>query len=169
LEQAVSKWKYYAAIGLVNLPEGAGIPSLVQMAGGTSGNRGIALEMLAQVSTQYPEARAALLDQVRNGKIPPNLWPYLGSVLGGDHYQLPDALWFAAQNGSKSIARRRHVGNQNFYQGAARRRAPRTEPADRVVDELVGQRPILGAPLATAKAAWRSSWPIHSASPPVNQ
>ncbi|HXJ55083.1 MAG TPA: hypothetical protein VNU68_00315 [Verrucomicrobiae bacterium] len=120
LEQAWGQWRYYGAIGLANLPEGAGIPSLIKMATGPGGDRGQALEMLAQVSLQYPEARAVLLDQIRGGKVAPNQWPYLGSVLGGDHYQLPDALWYAAQNGAP-IDRQKtaHIewGNQNFYQG----------------------------------------------------
>jgi len=120
LQQAGGQWKYYGALGLANLPDGAGIPSLIQMATGTGGNQGLALEMLAQVSVQYPEARTALLEQIRAGKIAPNQWPYLASVLGGDYYQLPDALWFAAQNG-EPIDRQKtaHImsGNQNFYQG----------------------------------------------------
>jgi hypothetical protein len=76
--------------------------------------------MLAQVSLQYPEARAALLEQIRAGKTTRNQWPYLAAVLGGDYYQLPDALWFSAQNG-EPIDRQKttHIisGNQNFYQG----------------------------------------------------
>jgi len=143
LEQGIARWKYYGAIGLVNLPDGAGIPSLIQMAGGTGSNRGIALEMLAQVSTQYPEARAALMDQVGSGKIPSNLWPYLGSVLGGDYYQLPDALWFAAQNGA-AIDRQKtaHIrsGNQNFYQGPLPGGVPPEQLRQQIalVDELSG-------------------------------
>jgi hypothetical protein len=118
LQQAGGQWKYYGAIGLANLPDGAGIPSLIQMATGTGGNRDLALDMLAQVSLQYPEARAALLEQIRAGKITRNQWPYLSSVLSGDYYQLPDALWFAAQNGlDRQKTAHVRYGNQNFYQG----------------------------------------------------
>lgn len=120
LEQATGQWKYYGAIGLANLPEGEGIPSLIRMATEPGGQRGIALELLAQVSLQYPEARTGLLDQVSAGKVPSRHWPYLASVLSGDYYQLPDALWFAAQSGVP-IDRQKtaHIGfgNQNFYQG----------------------------------------------------
>ncbi|MES2469187.1 MAG: hypothetical protein V4675_17905 [Verrucomicrobiota bacterium] len=120
LEQAVGQWKYYGAIGLANLPEWEGIPSLIRMATEPGGQRGIALELLAQVSLQCPEARTELMDQVSAGKVPSRHWAYLASVLSGDYYQLPDALWFAAQNGVP-IDRQKtaHIafGNQNFYKG----------------------------------------------------
>jgi hypothetical protein len=120
LEEATRQWKYYGVIGLANLPEGEGIPSLIRMATEPSSLSGLAVELLAQVSLQYPEARTVLLDQVSAGKIIPNQWPYLASVLSGDYYQLPDALWFASQNGAP-IDRQKttHIGfgNQNFYKG----------------------------------------------------
>lgn len=74
LENALSQWKYYSAITLMNLPEGAGIPALVQMAQGSpevpKSAQLVALQMLAQVAQQYPDARAALLEQARQNQIP---------------------------------------------------------------------------------------------------
>src|SRR5438094_4370529 len=59
LMQAAKQWNYYSAIALAQLPDGAGIPSLIEMAQGKSGGSLNALEMLTQLSAQYPEARAA--------------------------------------------------------------------------------------------------------------
>ncbi len=119
-EKASGQWNYYSAMSLASLPDGAGIPSLIRMAQGTSGARTIAFEMLAQTATQYPEARAALVDMARREGIPPTIWAYLGSVLGGDQYQFADAVWQAAQDGHRVERMKtgsiRH-GNQGFYQG----------------------------------------------------
>ncbi len=119
-EKASGQWNYYSTMALASLPDGAGIPSLIRMAQGTSGARTIAFEMLAQTATQYPEARAALVDMARREGIPPTTWAYLGSVLGGDQYQFADAVWQAAQDGHRVVRMKtgsiRH-GNQGFYQG----------------------------------------------------
>ncbi len=157
LEQAVGQWKYYGAIGLANLPEGEGIPSLIRMAVEPSGQRGLALELLAQVSLQYPEAKTVLLDQIGAGMITPRQWPYLASVLSGDYYQLPDGLWFAAQNGVP-IDRQKtaHIGlgNQNFYKGL---------PPGQISAEQINQQIALveemasAAPDAAAKAALQTA------------
>lgn len=120
-QQASGQWKYYAAIGLAQLPDGAGIPTLIQMANDSDSRRGIALEMLAQVATVYPEARAALVAQVRAGNIEPNLWPFLGAVLMGDHYQFSESTGQTLRDGQyMERVRSSHIqfGNQNLYQGA---------------------------------------------------
>jgi len=118
LERAAKQWNYYATIGLAQLPEGAGIPALIQMAQGNTGASGNALEMLAQMSPQYPEARGALLEMARANKISPNLWPYLTPLLAGDQYHYEDA----ALQGSLPTTNRRTsggayvvVGNQHFF------------------------------------------------------
>jgi len=118
LEQAAKQWNYYATIGLAQLPDGAGIPTLIQMAQGSASARGSALEMLAQVSSQYPEARAALLDMARANKIGPNLWAYLTPLLAGDQYYYQDApLQGSLPAGSGRPPPGAHVafGNQHFY------------------------------------------------------
>jgi hypothetical protein len=119
LEQATGRWNYYAAISLGQLPDGAGVPALVQMVQDANGkSKGLAaLEMLTQVATQYPDARAALLEQAKGNKIAPNMWPYLASVLAGDQLQLRDsALDPGASPGLKEM-KTFHItsGNQNFY------------------------------------------------------
>src|SRR6266487_382153 len=58
LEKSASKWNYYSALTLANLPSGAGIPTLVKLAQESSGtgSRAAATEALAQVAVQYPAA-----------------------------------------------------------------------------------------------------------------
>jgi hypothetical protein len=157
LEQAAGQWKYYGAIGLANLPEGEGIPSLIRMATEPAGRSGLALELLAQVSLQYPEARTVLLDQVGAGKVSSKQWPYLAAVLSGDYYQLPDALWFAARNGVP-IDRQKtaHIGfgNQNFYKGLP----PGEIPPEQLTRQIALVEEIASAtPDATAKAFLQSA------------
>ena len=118
LEQWVNQWKYYGATALAQLPEGAGVPTLARLAQGTSSARLTALEMLAHLSIQYPDAKAALVDQVRANKITPSVWPYLVSGLAGDeyHYQnseVDDTLSRARPDDVKTTHIR--YGNQNLY------------------------------------------------------
>jgi len=58
LEQASGQWKYYAALSLAQLADGAGIPALIEMArdpaGAAKGTLTAALEMLARVAPEYP-------------------------------------------------------------------------------------------------------------------
>ena len=115
LMQAAGQWNYYSAIALAQLPDGAGIPTLIEMAQGTSGGRLNALEMLTQLSAQYPEARAALLEQA--GKISPNFWPYLTPLLAGDQYHYQDSAFDALPPEGKGAGNSAHVvfGNQRFF------------------------------------------------------
>jgi hypothetical protein len=126
LEQATSPWKYYATLALAQLPDGAGIPALIQMArepeAGAKGTLVVALEMLAQVAPQFPEARTALIEQTRQNKIPPNLWPYVAASLAGDIYQYRDSV-FGNTSGTQPAHELKTihitVGNQNLYSAAS--------------------------------------------------
>src|SRR5437667_3389224 len=97
LEAAAGKWNYYATLALAGLPDGAGIPSLVRLAqdpaitGG--GNGDFALRPLAQAAMQYPEARAALLDQARLNQIPDRAWPTVAASLGGNYIQYGNQIF----------------------------------------------------------------------------
>ena len=85
LEQGARQWNYYATIALAQLPDGAGIPSLVQMADGeNAGARTAAFQMLAQAALQSPDARAALLDRARQGRISEYDWAALDPLLAGN-------------------------------------------------------------------------------------
>jgi len=118
LIEAAKQWNYYSAIALAELPDGAGVPALIDMAQGTSGGRLNALEMLAQLSTQYPDARAALVEQARANKISPNMWPYLTPLLAGDLYHYQDSAFdspVAATGRNRSNSGHVVLGNQYFY------------------------------------------------------
>jgi hypothetical protein len=122
LGQTADRYKYYSAIALGQMPEGAGVPALIQMVQATDGGpvKNVpALEMLTQMAAQNPEARAALVQQTRANNIPPNLWPYLSAVLAGDQIQYRDSLSSSGVpvGGAPNDIRTYHIalGNQNFY------------------------------------------------------
>jgi len=118
LQQASGQWKYYAAIALAQLPDGAGIPALIQATVApppkASDMTEAALQTLAQVSVQYPEAGAALLQQARDNKIPSPMWPYLTSGLMGDQFLIDDGSANPA-NGLAVMTIHISSGNQNYY------------------------------------------------------
>jgi hypothetical protein len=120
LEKAMDQWKYYATITLANLPDNAGLPSILRMAdpASGSGSRVVALEMVAQLAANNPDARQFLATQVANKTIPPNLWPYLASPLAGDqYYPVDSAITQYPQLQSMSDLKTTHLayGNQNLY------------------------------------------------------
>src|SRR5437667_1988860 len=75
LQKAAGQWNYYATVALARLPEGAGVPALINMAQSLTGPRLNAIEILTQVSDQYPEARAALLEMARSNRLSSSQWP----------------------------------------------------------------------------------------------
>ena len=87
LELAAKKWNYYAPLALALLPDGAGVGSLTRMAqnaDGTSGSSSrFALQMLAQLAPQYPDAAKALMEQVNAGRVPDSAWYGIASALSG--------------------------------------------------------------------------------------
>ncbi len=122
LEQASARWNYYAAFTLAQLPEGAGIPSLVKLvqADAGKGKSLPALEMLGGMAVDSPEARAALLEQAGADRIPPFAWAYLVPALAGERYQVLDTVFGNnASPADATNAKRFHIeaGNQNFYSG----------------------------------------------------
>jgi hypothetical protein len=117
LMEAAKKWNYYSAMALAQLPDGAGIPALIEMAQGTSSGRLNALEMLAQMSAQYPAARAALVEQART--ISPNMWPYLTPLLAGDMYHYQESPLGSPTEGKRSNSAYVVLGNQHFYTAPA--------------------------------------------------
>ena len=91
------------------------------------GTLGVALEMLARVAPQYPAARSALIEQARQNKIPPNLWPYVASSLTGDQYQYRESVF--GSSAATPIAgdlKAIHInfGNQNLYSSGGGRLSP---------------------------------------------
>jgi len=122
LKNAAGQWNYYAAVALAQLPDGVGISSLIEMAQSMTGPSLNALEMLAELSGQYPEANAALLEMARSNKISPNQWPYLTPLLAGDQYHYQGSVLDASMPaGTVRQMRSGHVlfGNQRFYTAPA--------------------------------------------------
>ena len=91
LKQAVTRWNYYATLALAGIPDGAGIPALIQLAQDpTISSLGVgdfALRPLAQVATQYPDAARALVDAARLNRIPDPAWPTVAASLAGTYIQ----------------------------------------------------------------------------------
>lgn len=87
LEQAATRWNYYAPMALAALPEGAGIPSLIRIAQNADGRFGassrFALQMLAQLAPQYPDAAQALIEHVKTQRLPDMAWYGIASALAG--------------------------------------------------------------------------------------
>ena len=97
LEQAVGRWKYPVTLVLAGMPDGAGIPALIRLAQDpairASGIGDYALRPLAQAAMQYPEARAALVDQARLNQIPETAWPTLAASLTGNYIQYGNQIF----------------------------------------------------------------------------
>src|SRR5437773_1264120 len=86
-----------ATLVLAGMPDGAGIPALIRLAQDPaireSGTGDYALRPLAQAAMQYPEARAALVDQARLNQIPETAWPTLAASLTGNYIQYGSELF----------------------------------------------------------------------------
>ncbi len=110
------------ADALAELPSGQGVPSLVRLAqdpaGFETGQYKLAFQMLAQMSPQFPEASASLLELARQNQIPDKAWRAIAAGLGGSQYQIARQL---PQNtfpvGSSVEAGRSDIGGmiQTFY------------------------------------------------------
>jgi len=88
LERTATQWNFYAMIAMAQLPDGAGVPSLIQFATGSEGAVSVAriaaVELLAQVASQSTDARAALVDLARQNKLSGYGWAALARNLAGD-------------------------------------------------------------------------------------
>jgi hypothetical protein len=117
LQQAAGgPWKYYGAIALAQMADGAGVAALVQMAtdpnSPAAGGRLAALQILGQLAANSPEARDTLLDQARRGTIPAATWLNIAAALGGERFQIG-----ALDPREYPNARTWHLnyGNQNYF------------------------------------------------------
>jgi hypothetical protein len=106
---------FYNAIALANLPDGQGLPALIQMAQNASpdpSGQTIATEMIAQLAGQNLQAVETLLQMAQQGQIRNSVWEKLAPILGGDQYQIggsAESRNYAIVNGALSpeeIARR---------------------------------------------------------------
>jgi len=121
LLNAGTKWGSYASMALAGLPSGEGIPSLVKLAQDpdASGQNKIAVQMLAQLSGQYPDAGSALVEMARQNQIPDRLWSKIVEGLAGDQYQIGSTAPAVPGQNQPPLSglKTYHLegGNQNFY------------------------------------------------------
>ena len=117
LQGAASPYRYYSAVALANLPEGAGISALSQMLrepnGPNKSTHTPALEALAQLAAFYPEAGARLIEQAKLNQVPDTLWPSIAETMSGARFMIGNlSEWgLSPQSGDKTF----HLaaGNQN--------------------------------------------------------
>ncbi len=119
LEGLMGKYRYYAPIALADLPNGAGVPSLINMATDAKNPnqtaRNAVLPLLAEVAYQSPEAKNTLISLASQGAVPYAQWVSIASVLGGSKYYIgnPSTEGGGNQPGDQSW----HLPSvsQNFY------------------------------------------------------
>jgi hypothetical protein len=170
LEKALPQWQYYATMALAGLPEGQGISALTQRAQanaatGKSANT-FALQMLAQMSAQYPDAASALVEQARQNQIPDRVWTKIVEGLAGDQYQIGKAPTDTANpNSPPAGLKTYHIesGNQNFYSlpfnlyGSAEQAAQRRALVDQLMNAT--QNPAAQQALQNARAVLSAPTP----------
>ena len=113
LTQFAEKWPYYTTIALAALPDGAGVPSLIQIAqGAVPGNPSAAAQALAELAPQNQQALDTLVDLAKGGSLSDNVLAQLAPFLGGRQYELgppqdPSAsgfLTFHMANGNQDFS-----------------------------------------------------------------
>jgi hypothetical protein len=120
LENVTRQWGYYGPISLAQLPDGAGIPSLVQMANDpkvTVATRDAAYLSLAQVFDQSQEARSTLVEQAKANGFSEFAWRIMAPVLAGDRVEFLDSA-FDNRQGAPQVAGVRSTStsdNQRFF------------------------------------------------------
>ena len=73
---------------------------------------------MAQLASQYPQARDSLLEQARQNQIPPITWSAIAPILAGDQVGFQySAFDGTATSENKTELMTTHLasGNQNFY------------------------------------------------------
>ena len=120
LEAAAGHWRYYAMSALAQLPEGAGVPSLIRLAEPNSpgGNRLQALQVLTELAPSNEAARDFLIAQAGSGGIPADYWSYLKQPLAGNQYFVADAVltqYPPVSNWADLQTIHINAGNQTLY------------------------------------------------------
>jgi hypothetical protein len=122
IQKTMPAFQHYAFMALVGLPDGQGIPALIQQVrdsdAGSSARNFFAVQMLAQVAPGNAEASAALVEQAKAGRIPERAWQRVGEALSGDQYRFAKepGTEVSALLGSSGV-KTYHInsGNENFY------------------------------------------------------
>lgn len=138
---AAGQWKYYASIALARLPDGAGVPALVQMAAdpnSSPGGRSVALQMLGEVAGDVPDARAALVEEARRGDIADATWTMIAATLGGDRFQIGKVDPAGIPNIRTWYLK---ASNQNFYAAPEALSAEQIRQRIGTIDQLLAVKP----------------------------
>ena len=123
LTQQGAAWRNYAAMALAALPDGAGVPALVEMTqptpgGGTNPGRHAALEALTQMAVGNAQARAALVEQISANTLPPYMWAYMEPLLAGNERYFQDSVLndqILALLEAKTSSSHISSNNENFF------------------------------------------------------
>jgi len=142
LVKASTQWNYYGTIALAQLPDEAGIPSLVQLAqnpGTTPSVREATLQALAEVADRSAEARSALLNLARLNLVTPFSWQMVASSLAGDQVGLLNSA-FENHQALSQVSGLRTVAtsdNQNFFAAPASLTPEQASQRIALIDELL--------------------------------
>lgn len=164
LELVSGNWNYYASMALAELPDGAGVSSLVRMAQEQKGT--IPFQMLVQLAPENAKARTALLEMAKTKTIPDSAWPHLQSVLQGQRFHFADSVFdesgdTATHHGMNMV----HIakGNQNYYMATDANRLSKEhlDQQTALVNDLaaVVQGPTATKVLEAAKTALTAARP----------
>jgi hypothetical protein len=113
IQQYGSNWSFYSAITLANLPNGAGLSALVDLAQTPGTGQAVAVDSLAQMAAGNPQALSALLEMAKSGQISDYALESAAPFLAGRQFVLssqPDLIPPGAQVQTIHMS----SGNQNF-------------------------------------------------------
>lgn len=162
LEQAATKWNYYAPMALAGLPDGAGIPSLIRIAQNVDGRFGassrFALQMLAQLAPQYPDAAQALLEHVKTQRLPDIAWYGIASALAGTQIYYGEIYLDTAAPPPNATDPKSYSipSNQQYYRSfnvSANWTAEQVQKQLQLIDQLRAASPQAAAALEPTRAA----------------
>jgi hypothetical protein len=123
LKNSADQWNYYAATALAQLPDGAGVPTLIQIATGQAGSsdgaRTTALGALAGMAAQSADAQGVLFNMAQQNSLSDYDWQTLVPYLAGYQmiYQSSDLPESALNQMSPNDLKMTTVSssNQSFY------------------------------------------------------
>jgi hypothetical protein len=145
LERTAAQWNFYAMIGLAQLPDGSGVLSLIQMAespdAASMNIRIPALETLAQLASQSPDARTALVNEARENKLSAYEWAALAPFLAGNQMVFQNSAFgngLGAVNPNDLSKTMIAIGNQSFMTAPLGAMTPdQIKQQTALVDELL--------------------------------
>ena len=88
LSELQAQYGAYASLALALIPDGGGLLSLAQdarlfEAGQDTLQGRLAVQLLAQLAPQFPQAASVLLELAEKGAIPHDVWPYVLDIVAG--------------------------------------------------------------------------------------